>query len=193
MSETLTPMIPHCIENYLDDTGSHHFTLEEHIEVNHGILERFRQAGLFANTKKCKFHQETLQFLRVGVSLKGFEMEKVKVDVVEKWVAPRNVCQVQEFIGFCNFYCCCIRSFSEITHPLHDLTKVGKQWQWMEQEQTTFQTLKDMICASPVLIHVDPAARFIMETDALNYAYGAILSQKGDDSKFHPVTYGSQA
>ena len=193
MSDTLTPMIPHRVENYLDDTGSHHLTIEEHIEVNCGILERFCQAGLFANAKKCKFHQESLQFLRVEVSLKGFEMEKVKVDMVEKWVAPSNVRQVREFIGICNFYRRFIRSFSEIARPLHNLMKVGKQWQWTEQEQNAFQTLKDMICASPVLIHVDPAARFVMETDASSYTYGTILSQKGDDGKFHPVAFYSKS
>ena len=96
---------------------------------------------------------------------------------------------VQEFIGFCNFYRRFIRSFSEIARPLHDLTKKDQAWQWTELEQHAFQTLKDMICELLVLIHADPAKKFQMETDASNYAYGAILSQRAKDKKHHLVAF----
>ena len=127
MSDILAPLLPCRVENYLDDTSSHHLAKTEHVEVNRDILQRFREAGLFANAKKCEFHQEKLQFLGVKVSLDGFEMERVKIDVVERWQPPRNMRGIREFIGFCNFYRCFIKSFSEIVHPLHNLTKVGQQ------------------------------------------------------------------
>jgi hypothetical protein len=104
MFETLGSVLYCHMENYLDDTGSHHLSMEEHIQVNRDILQRFRESGLFANAKKCEFHQDTLQFLGVEVSQKGFEMERMKVDMIEKWKSPRNVWGVREFVGFCNFY-----------------------------------------------------------------------------------------
>jgi hypothetical protein len=102
------------------------------------ILQRFRESGLFANAKKCEFHQDTLQFLGVEVSQKGFEMEKMKVDMIEEWKSPKNVRGVHEFVGFCNFYRRFIKSFSEIAQPLHNLTKANQQWQWTEREQAAF-------------------------------------------------------
>jgi RNase H-like domain found in reverse transcriptase len=45
--------------------------------------------------------------------------------------------------------------------------------------------LKEMICASSVLIYVDVNKRVQMKTDASNYVYGAILSQKADSSRQH--------
>jgi len=104
MSEVLAPVTHHNVENYLDDTGTHHETREEHVEVNRAILEQFREAGLFANAKKCKFHQERMGFLRVDVSPKGFEMELVKVEMVHNWKPPKTVHTVREFVGICNFY-----------------------------------------------------------------------------------------
>jgi len=59
----------------------------------------------------------------------------------------------------------------------------------MENEQYAFNTLKEMICQSPVLIHMDPTKKFQMEMDASNYAYGAVLSQKSEDQQFHPVAF----
>jgi hypothetical protein len=120
-------------------------------------------------------------------------MEKMKVDMIEKWQAPRNVQGVWEFIGFCNFYCRFIRSFSEIACPLHDLMKVGQLWKWTESEQSAFDELKQRICESLVLRHADPARKFILETDASDYAYRAVLSQKGDDRRFHPVAFYSKS
>jgi hypothetical protein len=56
-------------------------------------------------------------------------------------------------------------------------------------EQHAFDTLKQMICLSPILIHANPEQKCQMETDASNYTYGAILSQKGKDQKLHPVIF----
>ena len=131
-------------------------------------------------------------FLGVEVSPKGFEMEWLKIETIQDWRPPRNIRGVREFIGFCNFYWRFIKSFSEIARPLHDLTKVGQLWQWTENEQHAFDTLKRMICESPVLIHADPEKKFQMETDSSSYAYGAILSQKVMDNKHHPVAFYSK-
>ena len=193
MSEVLALDAHQNVENYLDNTGTHHETMEEHVSVNQAILGCFRQAGLFANAKKCEFHQEQMGFLGVDVSPKGFEMELVKVETVCNWKPPKTVRVVWEFVGICNFYQWFIKSFSEIAHPLHDLTKQGQKWQWTPNKQHTFETLKEMICQSPVLIHADPTKKFQMETDTSNYVYGAVLSQKSEDQQFHPVAFYSKS
>jgi hypothetical protein len=177
------------VENYLDDTATNHLTQSEHVEANRAVLEQFWKAGLFVNAKKCEFHQERMGFLGVKVSPQGFEMEWVKVDAVQEWQPPRNVKAVREFIGFCNFYRHFIKGFSEIAQPLHDLMKKDQPWKWTAVEQHAFETLKQMICLSPILIHADPMEKFQMETDASNYTYEAILSQKGKDQKLHPVAF----
>jgi hypothetical protein len=40
-----------------------------------------------------------------------------------------------------------------------------------------------------VLKHVDTTQKFWMETNASNYTYDTILSQKADDGMYHPVTF----
>ena len=67
MSDVLAPVAHRRVENYLDDTGSHHENLTEHIQTNREILSCFRNAGMFANATKCEFHKETLEFLGVDV------------------------------------------------------------------------------------------------------------------------------
>ena len=189
----LGPVLHKHIENYLNDTGSHHLAKTEHVQANRHVLQCFCDNGLFVNAKKCEFHKEQMSFLGVEVSADGFEMEKSKVETVQEWKVLGTVRGVREFMGFCNFYQRFIKDFSEIAQPLHDLTKLGQKWEWTEKEDNAFELLKEAISQSPVLIHADPTKRFQMETDASDFAYGAVLSQKGSDQKFHPIAFYSKS
>jgi hypothetical protein len=40
---------------------------------------------------------------------------------------------------------------------------------------------------------MDTTKKFCMETDASNYAYSAILSQRADDGMYHPVKFFSKS
>ena len=55
-------------------------------------------------------------------------MDPVKVAGVRDWPTPRNVTEVQSFIGFINFYRHFVQDFSHIAKPLHQLTKKGEEW-----------------------------------------------------------------
>src|SRR5437588_6026547 len=46
-----------------------------------------------------------------------------------------------------------------------------------------------MFTSSPILAHFDPDRPTRLETDASDFALGAILSQLCDDGKWHPVAY----
>jgi len=168
--------------------------MEEHVTSVKHFLLRCRKAGITLNPKKCEFHKEKIDFLGVELSANGFEMERVKIDAVRDWQPPRMVRAVREFIRFCNFYRHFVKNFAKVARPLHDLTKLNTKWEWGTRQQHAFETLKEIICASLVLIHADPDKNFRVETDASNYAYGAILSQKNKvDTKQHPMAFFSKS
>lgn len=77
--------------------------------------------------------------------------------------------------------------------PLHDLEKKDIPFKWGEAQQIAFKSIKKAITTAPVLAHPDPAKPYILETDASNYGYGAILSQKQDDKREHPVAFLSKS
>ena len=49
--------------------------------------------------------------------------------------------------------------------------------------------MKWQVSQAPVLIHADLDQQFRMETDASNYTYGAVLSQKQADNRHHPIGF----
>ena len=67
------------------------------------------------------------------------------------------------------------------------------EWKWGTEQQKAFDKLKEVILSEPCLAHASLDKTFQMETDASAYAYGAALSQKQDDGKFHPVGFMSKS
>lgn len=106
---------------------------------------------------------------------------------------PRNVTDVRSFLSFLNFYRRFIKDFSKIARPLHDLEKKDIPFKWGTKQQQSFDTLKQAVTTAPILAHANPDKPYTLETDASDYAYGAILSQKQDDTKEHPVAFLSKS
>ena len=59
----------------------------------------------------------------------------------------------------------------------------------MENEQTTYETLKWRVTEAPVLVHANPNTQFCMETDTSNYTYSTVLLQKQTNSQHHPIGF----
>jgi len=188
------PEIVNTILGYLDDANIHTPDNDSHIPVVRKFLQLCREARIVLNPKKCKFHKDRIDFLGVELSGDRFQMDKDKCSAIHEWKPPSKVQGVQEFIRFCNFYCRFIKGFMDIARPLHNLTRNDRPWMWTNKEETAFQTLKNIVATSPVLTHPNPNARYRMETDTSNYAYRAILSQKGaTDLKYHPIAFYSKS
>ena len=58
--------------------------------------------------------------------------------------------------------------------------------------EKAFGTLKSAFVSTPVLRLFNPSRKIVIETNASDYALRVILSQKGLNKKFHPVTFYSQ-
>ena len=55
----------------------------------------------------------------------------------------------------------------------------------------TFDTLKTRVTTEPILAHPDLTEQFELEVDASGFAVGAVLLQKKEDGKRHPIGYYS--
>src|SRR5258706_10781856 len=188
MDHILTPLIykqPQQVTVYMDDIGSFAQDKEDVVKLNRQILKILGGVGLYCKSSKCDFHKDEIELLGVTVNGKGFGLEEKKVTDVRNWPVPKNIKQLKGFIGFCNFYCQFLKNFSIVARPLHELDKKGVTWKWEKTQQDAFDALKDLILSEPCLAHADLDKSFRMQMDTLAYAYGAALSQKQQDGKYH--------
>jgi len=64
-----------------------------------------------------------VEFLGVVISQKEVEIQKEKVDGVLNWPAPRNIKEVQKFLGLDNYYRQFIKNFAKIAALLYMLVR----------------------------------------------------------------------
>ncbi|KAF8676802.1 Encoded by [Rhizoctonia solani] len=120
-------------------------------------------------------------------------MDQKKIEAITSWPQPKTVKQVQAFLGFINYLCQFIPNFSTVACPLHNLTRKETPWSWGNPEEEAFQELKSLVTKAPVLVHSNPELPYYLETNASGVAMGAIVSQRGQDNRLHPVAYMSKS
>jgi hypothetical protein len=132
---------------------------------------------LAVSPEKCLWKLHEVEFLGYIIGQDGIKMATDKVEAVLEWETPRNLSEVQSFLGFANFYRRFIKDYSRVARPLSELTKKSKEWIWTPEAETAFQDLKRRFTEAPILAHFDPMKPVIIETDASDFAIGAVLSQ----------------
>ena len=177
---------------YLDDILIYSEDEKSHIDLVRRVMERIRQAKLCVSINKSVIHQREVVFLGYHISENGISMTSDKVEAVNCWPVPRNVKDVQAFLGFANFYRRFIQGFSKVCKPLTDLTRKGNTFAWSGVCEDAFQHLKQLFTEGPILAHFDADRPTRVETDASDFALGAVLSQLCEDGKWHPVAFHSR-
>jgi len=110
-------------------------------------------------------------------------MQKEKVEGVLNWPAPRNVKEVQKFLGLANYYRRFIKDFARIAALLHMLVRKEQKWKWEEKQEEAFEKLKTGFTTEPILAIPDIDREMRVEADALDYTTEGVLSTKCEDGK----------
>ena len=111
---------------------------------------------------------------------------------------PTTVTGIRKFVGAVGYFCHFSKNFSRITRPLDDLTScensklINHPVTLMPTALEAFETLKKKCMTVPVLAFADLEKPFVLETEASGIGLGAVLLQKQEDGKLHPITYTSR-
>jgi len=109
------------------------------------------------------------------LSERGISASPEKVKAVRENPSRRNVKDVGSFLGLASFYSRLVQNFAEAKR-LTILTRKNQEFTWGPDQQKAFQSMKDKLCATPVLAYPNFKLPFILTTDASKMAIAAILS-----------------
>ena len=163
---------------YLDDIIIHSASLTQHFEDIQAVLDALRSANLTVNMKKSHFFCSSLKFLGHVVSSAGVEVDPEKTQAIRDFPVPRNLKEVQRFLGMAGWYHRYVPNFSALAEPLNALKRKGVQFSWSPECQRSFEALKYCLISSPILGHPDFTLPFVVYTDASDVGLGAVLAQK---------------
>jgi hypothetical protein len=98
------------------------------------------------------------EYLGFILTREGIKPQQQKVNVILQVAPlPRNVKQVQSFIGMLNHYKAMIPCHSLLLTPLTALTKKNVKFEWTTEHQQAFNSLKNSLAREVVLAYPDPS------------------------------------
>nr|GEV64946.1 hypothetical protein [Tanacetum cinerariifolium] len=116
-----------------------------------------------------------------------------KIEGVKNWKALRTPTEIRSFLRLAGYYRRFIDNFSKIAKSLTILTQKCKTFNWGEEQELAFQSLKYKLCNAPVLALLDGLEDFVVYCDASEIGLGCVLMQRGKlfsdydyEIRYHP-------
>ena len=157
---------------YLDDIIIFSDTEEEHLAHIKEIFKRLEAADLKMKRSKCDFFKKHIHYLGHLISADGIRPLKDKLDTIHDKPTPHN--------------------------SLSRLTCKDKIFEWTHECSKAFNTLKQSLCAQPILKYADMSKGYTLYTDASKYGWAGVLTQAHTPiiegkkvTTDHPVAYVS--
>ncbi|CAI5484512.1 unnamed protein product [Closterium sp. Yama58-4] len=191
MNHILRPLLDECVVVYLDDILIYSKNMKEHVEHLRKVFEILRKNKFYVKLSKSDFALKKVQFLGHMVSAEGVHVDPRKIEAVKKWKVPENVKELQQFLGFANYYNRFVPQYAKIAAPLTDLLKKDTPFKWDTPHQQAMEQLQTALTTAPVLILPDPDKDYVVEADASDQAVGAVLMQDHGNG-LQPIAYLSK-
>ena len=139
----------------MDDFSVFGETYEECLLNLEKVLVRCEETNLVLNWEKCHFMVQEGIVLGHKVSKKGIEVDRVKIEVIEKLPPPTIVKGIRSFLGHAGFYRWFIKDFSKISKPLCTLLEQDKSFDFNEDCHRAFAKLKKALVSTPIIVAPD--------------------------------------
>ena len=120
------------------------------------------------------------------ISEKGIEVDRAKVEVIERLPPPISVKGVRSFLGHVGFYRRFIKDFSKIAHPLCKLLEKNCKFYFDESCLKELGELKEKLVSEPIIISPDWNSPFEVMCKSSGVALGVVLGKR-KNKILHPI------
>jgi hypothetical protein len=179
MNSVFMPELDKFVIMFIDDILVYSENEKEHAKHLRIVLTRLRDHQLYAKFSKCEFWLKTVPFLGHVLSKKGILVDPSKVQEVIDWKAPITFHEVRSFLGLAGYYRRFIPDFSKIAKPMTSLLQKDHKFTWIEECETAFRTLRELLTTAPVLAQPDIEKPFEVFCDTSKNGLGCVLIQDG--------------
>nr|XP_009793837.1 PREDICTED: uncharacterized protein LOC104240665 [Nicotiana sylvestris] len=191
MMAIFTDMVEKFVEVFMDDFSVFGSSYDDFLSNLSKVLARCGETNRILNWEKCHFMVQEGVVLGHKVSRSGIEVDKAKVEAVEKLTPPISVKGVRCFLGHSSFYRRFIKDFSKIATPLCRLLEKDVTFNFDDACLKAFEELKKKLVTAPIIVTPDWSLPFELMCDASDLAIGAVLGQR-KDKVFHSIYYPSK-
>ena len=122
----------------------------------------------------------------------GLLVDVEKIMLILSLTPPTNVKMLQTTLGHIGYYRKFIKGYTTITSPMEKFLKKDVAYEWTQEFQGSFDTLKAKMASMTILVFPDWDKEFHMHVNASSITLGVILAQPGEGNLDHPIAYASR-
>ena len=138
---------------FLDDILIFSSNWQEHLELVKLVLQALREHQLYCKLSKCLFGACSRNSLPWARRFRSHHSPGSGKTESGPWLAciPESVSQVRKFLGFANYFRPFLSGIANIAKPLDEITGKNARFQWNNERQVAFESLKSALLTAPVL------------------------------------------
>ncbi|KAI3697806.1 hypothetical protein L6452_30903 [Arctium lappa] len=178
MMSIFSDMLEKSIEIFMDDFSVYGSSFDNCLDNLKKGLQRCEETDLILNWEKCHFMVKERIVLGHLISKRGVEVDKAKLEAIEKLLEPTTIKGIRSFLGHAGFYRRFIKDFSKISKPLCILLQHDHKFEFTKECRTAFHILKKALVTAPVVVAPDWEKPFEIMCDASDWAVGVVLGQR---------------
>ena len=151
---------------FVDDILVAAMTESEHLNRLRAVFKRLQENDVLIKPQKCVFTTKEISYLRFKITDKGLFKTDEKIKAIKESLAPTNVSQVRSFLGLVTFYSKFVPNMATMAAPIYQLTHKSVPFDWNEECQKAFQSLKQELISYRFLTYFKPNLPLIVSCDA---------------------------
>ena len=139
------------------------------------LLQRCREKSIRLNKAKFDFKCQKVTFIGHLLSSEGVKPDPRKIDAIVNTNTAVDVQGVQRLIDMVKYLSKFLSNLSELCQPLRKLTHKDAEWQWTQEREHAFTSLKVTVTQAPVLKYFNPQTQTEGQGDASQNGLGFVL------------------
>ena len=151
MMTIFTDMVETFMEIFMDDFSVYGESFETYLCNLGKVLQRCEEKNLVLNWENFHFMVNEGIVLGHKISRRGIEVDRAKIEAIERLNPPTSVKGIRSFLGHVGFYRRFIKDFSKIAKPLCSFLESNRKFIFYKQCMTTFQALKTALTTTPIM------------------------------------------
>ena len=179
------------VEVFMDDFSVYGSSFDDCFSNLDRVLQRCKDTNLVLNWEKCHFMVNEGIILGHKISERGIEVDKAKVDAIEKMPYPTDIKGIRSFLSHIGFYRRFIKDFSKISMPFTSLLQKDIPFVFDDDYEEAFKILKIALITALIVQPPNWNLPFEIMCDASDYAVGVVLGQRVDN-KLNVIHYASK-
>jgi len=143
---------------YIDDLFVYDNTVEDHAGHLEYSLQKLRENHLFLEEVKCDLFLSHMDCLGHLIDDRGLHADTDKMACVRNWPGPKNLKDVQQFLGLIQYLAHFMPDITAYTGLLTAICRNGQPFYWKPLHETCFNHIKSVACKTPILKPIVPSS-----------------------------------